>query len=294
VTIEATGAVLWRPAADGPEVALVHRPKYDDWSLPKGKLDPGEHPLLGALREVQEETGHAAVPGRLLGETRYTVPEGPKRVRYWAARATNGAFVSNREVDELRWLSVTDALALLSADRDADILHAFLADTRPTAPLLVVRHASAGHRRFWSGDDRERPLDERGQRQAQALATVLAAYEVRTARTADRVRCRHTLEPFTRAAGIDLVAEPRIEPAAFRADPDAAVRALVELAATGQGAVLCAQREVIPDVVAGTCSALGCPTGRDDIGELPRGSFVVLHVHRGDTLVAREWLPAPA
>jgi len=292
--IEATGAVLWRPATDGPEIALVHRPKYDDWSLPKGKLDRDEHPLLGALREVREETGFAAVIGRPLGETRYTVPEGPKRVRYWAARATDGMFAPGREVDELRWLSPTDALGLLSADRDADILHAFLADTRPAAPLVVVRHASAGHRRFWSGEDRERPLDERGQRQAQALATVLAAYDVRTARTADCARCRQTLEPFTGAAGIDLVAEPRIEPAAFEADPDAAVRALVELAATGQGAVLCAQREVIPDVVAGTCSALGCPTGRDEIGEVPRGSFVVLHVHRGDTLLAREWLPAPA
>ena len=94
--VKAAGGVVRR---DG-RIAVVHRPRYDDWSLPKGKLDLGEHPLLGALREIEEETGFTARPGRRLGSLRYAVPEGPKRVRYWACEAVDGAFAANREVDE--------------------------------------------------------------------------------------------------------------------------------------------------------------------------------------------------
>src|SRR5438270_14081985 len=103
--IEAAGGVLWRAAIGGPgvEVALVHRPKYDDWSLPKGKLTAGEHPLLGGLREVWEETGHHAVPGRPLGEIRYLKDGDPKRVRYWAMQAESGGFAPGGEVDQLVW-----------------------------------------------------------------------------------------------------------------------------------------------------------------------------------------------
>ncbi|MGH8892668.1 MAG: NUDIX hydrolase, partial [Actinomycetes bacterium] len=103
-TVEAAGGVLWRARDDGAvEVALVHRPKYDDWSLPKGKLDDAEHPLACALREIAEETGFAAVPGRPLGELRYLAFGAPKRVRYWSCRAASGAFVPGREVDALAW-----------------------------------------------------------------------------------------------------------------------------------------------------------------------------------------------
>src|SRR5579885_3571336 len=92
--IEAAGGVLWRPALGGAgvEVALVHRPKYDDWSLPKGKLGGGEHVILAALREVWEETGFMGVVGRSLGEIRYLKEGVPKRVRYWAMRAESGRF----------------------------------------------------------------------------------------------------------------------------------------------------------------------------------------------------------
>src|SRR3954452_11265280 len=128
--IEAAGGVLWRPAlgAAGVEVALVHRPKYDDWSLPKGKLEEGEHPLVAAVREVTEETGFAGVPGRPLGEIRYLKDDEPKRVRYWAMAADNGSFVPNDEVDQVMWLPTKEAQHFLMADRDRRILTEFAAD----------------------------------------------------------------------------------------------------------------------------------------------------------------------
>lgn len=144
--IEAAGGVLWRPAArpsGGVEVAIVHRPKYDDWSVPKGKLEPGEYPLLGALREVREETGFGAIPGRFVGEAHYRYADRPKRVRYWAMRAADGRFVNSDEVDRLVWLPLAEVPLQLNADYDQRIVAAFACEVRTTTPCIVVRASSA-------------------------------------------------------------------------------------------------------------------------------------------------------
>ena len=104
-------------------VAIVYRPKYDDWTFPKGKLEPGESEEEAALREVHEETGLDVDLGRELGYVEYTDPKGrPKTVRYWVMNVDGGEFTPNREVSELRWLPLEEAPALLSYDRDREIL----------------------------------------------------------------------------------------------------------------------------------------------------------------------------
>jgi 8-oxo-dGTP diphosphatase len=121
--VRAAGGVVWRGSDDAIEIALVHRPRYDDWSLPKGKLDPGESFEEAALREVEEETGMRCQLGRELGETRYTDHKGrPKIVRYWAMGDCDGEFVPNSEVDELRWVPIDDAKRMLSYDFDRDLV----------------------------------------------------------------------------------------------------------------------------------------------------------------------------
>lgn len=308
--VEAAGGVLWRPrdadssgsdgrdGRDGVEVALIHRPAHDDWSLPKGKLDPGEHPLLGALREIEEETGFVATAGRPLGELRYQLGVRPKRVRYWACRARPGSFAANSEVDELRWLTVEDALEMLPAARDRPVLERFASDRRHTRAFVVVRHASAGDRRAWAGADRDRPLDDRGRGQAVVLGALLQAYDVRRAVAADVVRCRDTLAPFAAAVGVPVTVEPAIAAGRFEVDPSAGVAVALDLAA-GPSAALCTQREVIEDLVAGVCDQLGHPIGSMgsmgsmDIGPVAKGSMVVLHLEEGSTgIVARELLAA--
>jgi 8-oxo-dGTP diphosphatase len=126
--VQAAGCVLWRrsPVAGDLEVCLVHRPKYDDWSHPKGKLQRGEEPLAGALREVAEETGYTAVPGEELPSVRYFVNGRPKQVRYWAAEAVSGRFVPNDEVDRILWLSPAGARARLTQPRDRDLVDALV------------------------------------------------------------------------------------------------------------------------------------------------------------------------
>ncbi|MET8802639.1 NUDIX hydrolase [Streptomyces sp. NPDC004546] len=124
--VRAAGCVLWRrsPVSGDLEICLVHRPKYDDWSHPKGKLKRGEDALAGALREVTEETGYTAVPGAELPTVRYLANGRPKQVRYWAAEAVSGHFAPNAEVDRILWLSPAAARSRLTQPRDRELVDA--------------------------------------------------------------------------------------------------------------------------------------------------------------------------
>src|SRR5439155_13195587 len=159
---------------------LVHRPRYDDWSLPKGKLAAGEHPLAAAVREVQEETGVRGVPRLRLPSTRYLTgsPGVEKSVEYWAMRvAAVAPLTPTDEVDEVRWVPVADAGRLLTYAHDRGVVAAF-ARLRPvTGVVVLVRHALAGSRENWSGPDAERPLDDDGRATAAALGRLLALFE---------------------------------------------------------------------------------------------------------------------
>ena len=121
--VRAAGGVVVREAGDGEEVAVIHRPKYADWTLPKGKLDQGESFEQAALREVEEETGMTAELGRELSSVSYRDRKGrSKLVRYWRMRALEGDFEPGSEVDELRWLDPEQATRLLSYEHDAELV----------------------------------------------------------------------------------------------------------------------------------------------------------------------------
>ena len=145
-TVRAAGGVLWRRVDDEVQVALVHRPKYDDWSLPKGKLDRGESWVAGAVREVREETGFGVAVGRTLGESRYRVldrgRDAPKTVRWWAMRALEGSFTAGTEVDALRWVPARRALAQAGSGYDTAPLTAFLEGPAETTTVLLLDGAA--------------------------------------------------------------------------------------------------------------------------------------------------------
>jgi phosphohistidine phosphatase SixA/8-oxo-dGTP pyrophosphatase MutT (NUDIX family) len=251
--VEAAGGVLWRAGRDGVVVALVHRPRYDDWSIPKGKLFRGEHPVLGAVREIHEETGFAALPGRSLGETRYSMGRVPKRVRYWAMQAQAGHFAASDEVDQISWLSPCVAQRRLTAGRDRRIMAKFMRDLEPTWPMLLVRHGSAGDRETWAGEDRDRPLDAVGRSQARALTTVLAAYRVRRVLAADVSRCIDTVAPFAQQQGLVVEPDPLLSATDYAGDARPAAEHLVDLAQFAEAVAVCSQRPLLPDLVKELC-----------------------------------------
>ena len=219
--ILAAGAVLWRPDPDTGElhVALIHRPRYDDWSLPKGKVDPGENEPVAAVREIWEETGQRSQLGRRLIQTHYQVAQGAKVVHYWAARALGGEFVPGAEVDRLEWLSVDDAAARLTYPHDREVLKAFTEQPADTTTVMIVRHGTAGIKSRYKGDDRSRPLDKNGRAQAESLAGQLMAFGATEVYAADRVRCIQTVEPLAQELGVTITAEADLTEEAYAARP---------------------------------------------------------------------------
>lgn len=257
----AAGAVLWRPSRKhGIKVAVIHRPRYDDWSLPKGKPETGEYPPVTALREVTEETGFAARLGRHIDSIGYQTTAGLKVVHYFAGLATRGAFTPNKEVDELRWLPLRKARALLTYPRDRTVLDSFAALPARLSVVVLVRHAKAGQRDSFAGADSKRPLDRRGLRQADELADQLLAFGPSGVAAAPLTRCRQTVLPLAAELGLTVTDEPVLSEAEFQHDPAAARRRVIELALadTGDGpTVVCSQGGVIPGVIKSLASRAG-------------------------------------
>lgn len=298
-TIRAAGGVLWRTAADadGPaaiEVAIIHRERYDDWSLPKGKLAAGEREVDGAIREVLEETGYHVRLGRSLGETRYLkVDSGVARqkvVRWWAMEAASGAFGPTREVDELRWLTLGEAHDALTRDQDRDVLDRFVRGSATGRMILLVRNGSATSRNEWAGEDRERPLDGCGWAQADELVRLLAHFDPTDIRAADVLRCRQTVQPLASSLGLAVMEEPLLSEDAFAHD-QAATSTLIRTAGDVHGCVvLASQGDVIPHLV----SRL---SDEDDVDlvepPVARKASVWALELQGDRLVSAEYFPPP-
>ena len=291
--ILAAGAVLWRAGADAPEVAVIHRPRYDDWSLPKGKVDPGETEPVTAVREVLEETGYASALGRRLTSVSYPLEHGVKKVRYWAARALDGGFAPNDEVDELVWLPVAQAMKRVDYPHDRKVLRRFTKTPADTKTVLIVRHATAGSKSRYHGDDRKRPLDKHGRAQAESLVGQLLAFGADRLYAADRTRCVQTIEPLAQELQTPVRTEPELTEEAYADDKKAARKRLLQIVAdaaeTDDTPVICSQGKVIPELIAWWCERDGV---RPDKSRNRKGSTWVLSLADG-RLVAADHLPSP-
>lgn len=287
----AAGAVLWRPdlQTGAPEVAVIHRPRYDDWTLPKGKLDPGETEPVAAVREIFEETGQRAVLGRRLSRVSYPIPNGTKIVQYWVARALGGEFTPGSEVDDVHWLPVKAAAKRLTYPLDRKMVNRFAKKPADTETLLIVRHGAAGRKARYKGDDKKRPLDKKGRAQAASLVPLLAAFGGTSVYAADRVRCSQTVEPFAAANGVPITSETTLTEEAYAADPDAAHKRVLEIAEIKGTPVICSQGKVIPFVIEWWCARDGVTPDRS---RNRKGStWVISHV--GGEIIAADHLPSP-
>lgn len=276
--VVAAGAVVTRR---GGEVLLVHRPRYDDWSFPKGKRDRGEHILTTALREVAEETGLHVRLGPRLGSQRYrTSTRRMKTVHYWMGRAVGsddvGSYLVNDEIDEVVWLPWKDAAARLTYPYDRETLAQARPLRRNSRALVVLRHGLARSRKAWRHDDRLRPLLRAGTMQAERLVPLLAAYDLSSIATSSSLRCVETVTPYSQITGWPL---SRHDALSEEDATDGGVHELVdELMHAKEGAVVCTHRPVLASVY----DAAGI-----DEEKLEPAEMLVVH-HRWGKVVATE------
>ena len=277
--VVSAGAVVLGPAAT---VLLVHRPRYDDWSFPKGKLDRGEHATAAAVREVEEETGVRVRLGVPLASQRYPIRVGTKLVHYWVGRAVGdgdvGGYEPNSEIDEVAWFPIDKARRRLTYDFDIDTLDEALVHAQKTRTLVILRHSQARSRKAWRGDDRGAPA-------CWPPASTTLSGSCRCSRrttcagwsASSSTRCVQTLEPYAAATGRKLRTEDKFSeegasPKAVRAALGSLTDGLYERPASAGGLVVCTHRPVLPWVF----DALGL----DDPG-LAAGELIVLHLRKG-------------
>ncbi|MBH5298809.1 NUDIX hydrolase [Corynebacterium ulcerans] len=290
----AAGAVLWRGDHTDPDsiqYAVIHRPHYDDWSLAKGKVDPGESLPVTAAREIVEETGFRVRLGKLLGKVTYPVGDRTKVVYYWTAEVLDGTFTPNNEVDEIRWLDFHQARELLSYDVDKNIMDKARKrfEVPATTRILYVRHARAFRRSNWAGNDNLRPLDKKGRRQAQLLAPLLEAFHPTAIYSALPDRCQQTAAPLAKALDLEVSVDATLGDEGWLSAMTDSQAAFSRIIDQGGVSVVVAQGMVIPDTIAWLSAS-----GRLPLEEIPakKASVWILSFTNGE-LTGADYLASP-
>lgn len=301
--VYAAGGVVWRIVDGKLLVLLIHRTKYRDVTLPKGKVDPGEMLAETAAREVYEETGIRVALGVPVGVSRYRLPsKRTKIVHYWAAEATDAAirastFVPNKEIAAIEWVTAKKAVSRLSYPVDVEIIENFLRLVEEgvlrTFPIIALRHAKALSREEWEGADAARPLAPRGKKQANSIVGPLLAFGARKIVSSPAVRCTKTVTPLASALGRKVEKTPLISQDAWE-DGESDARTIIgQRVRARKAAVLCSHGPVLPDILSELALATGTLRGSylGSASALEPGAFSVVHLsvdNPGSGIVAIE------
>jgi 8-oxo-dGTP diphosphatase len=298
--IMAAGAVLYRVIEDEIEIGLIHRPRYDDWSFPKGKIEFGESSLAAARREVLEETGYGAKFGPLIAEIQYLAEGVPKRVKYWSAQAISEAkpITDLQEVDKFEWHSLKSAKTKLTHEEDRKVLKLFK-DISPgidqNSTLILLRHAKALKRVEWIGDDGDRPLDNRGQVQSEKFRVIYEAYEIDEIFSSDAYRCLETVKPLARDLGLNVGISSDISEYQYSRDREKPLKFAKKFlkaskdSETPKTVLLCSHNPVLPKILKELAG--GMAVDEIDRGLEPGDGWVLFH--RDGKVRAINFIQAP-
>ena len=298
--IMAAGAVLYQINQDEIEIGLIHRPRYDDWSFPKGKIEFGESFLAAARREVLEETGYAAKFGPLIAEIQYLAEGVPKRVKYWAAQAISAAkpITDLQEVDEFEWHSLKNAKSKLTHEEDRKVLKLFKEISpgiEQNSTLILLRHAKALKRVEWIGDDGDRPLDNRGQIQSEKFRSIYEVYEIDEIFSSDAYRCLETVKPLGRDLGLTVGIASDISEYQYSRDKEKPLKFAKKFlkaskdSETPKTVLLCSHNPVLPKILKELAGAMA--VDEIDRGLEPGDGWVLFH--RDGKVRAINFISAP-
>lgn len=280
--IRAAGAVLWRETSERViELAIIHRPRYNDWSLPKGKMEPGETAVQCAFREVLEETGIRTRFSRHLGAVEYLESGTKKRVQYWAAEARGAinSFTPNEEVDQLAWLPIELALEKVTHESDKEIITNFSSQPAASDTLIILRHTKAIERGDWDNSDSLRTLSEFGLEQAQSLIVKLAPFAIDEIYTSNYTRCVQTVTPLAESRNLDAVLVPNLNEEIFEHDPERSVEFANALKQDEKNILICSHNPVIPTIVRGI---LNTKLKNRELIKLEPGDAWIVHRIKGE------------
>lgn len=262
MTIYAAGAILWREEKGKFLVALIHRNRHNDWSWPKGKVDPGELLPETAVREIAEETGLKIKLGPRLKIVNYKIANGtPKQVHYWAARVSPSAlakskFKPSEEVESVEWRTPEEARKLLSYEFDSEVLDELLAIQKRgqlrTKPLIVLRHAKATPRSDWMNgaavDDGNRPLLPEGYSQAKQLVKLLGAFAPKRVITSPWSRCLNTVAPYAKKRNLKIIERSQLSELGNKKGPRRTKNVIRDIIDDGRSSVVCSHRPALPTI----------------------------------------------
>jgi 8-oxo-dGTP pyrophosphatase MutT (NUDIX family) len=291
------GALVWRVRDGDLQVLAVHRPRYNDWSWPKGKLDKGETLPQCAIREVAEETGKQVSLGQPLPSLRYPIASGKQKVvRYWAAQVSSSdskavkarppvKAASKNEIDRTRWLTVREARKLITFSDDLRPLEALVTsfenDRLDTRAFVLVRHARAKRRKAWLGSDDDRPITAAGEKRAEQLVPLIASFGVKHVSSSPAERCMATVRPFATAAGLPIKTYDELTEPDHARTPLKTASTLTNLLGKQTSRVVAVHRPTLPTIVEMVRAATRTYTR----GALPRknpylpaGGVLVAHV----------------
>lgn len=248
--IQGAGAVLWRREDDEILVCLVHRSRYQDWSLPKGKREESESLIACAYRETLEETGFSSIFGQNLGEIEYIYSSEKKIIKYWAAEArSQERNFSTSEISEIEWLPISAALSRVNYESDKEILRRFNSIDVDAATLILLRHCKAISREDWRRDDIDRPLADIGITQSMRLVHDLMPFEITEIYTSPAERCMSSVLPIAQKKNVSIRVNWTIEEERFAKNKADALETITKIMKTGDSTLLCSHNPVLPYIV---------------------------------------------
>jgi 8-oxo-dGTP diphosphatase len=289
--IRGGGSVVWRRNKDDQlEIALIHREKYNDWSIPKGKCEDSESQVAAAFRETIEETGFSVQFSRFLGDVEYHTDEGKKQIGFWRAKFKKSVGLPiEGEVDEVRWFGAKSAAERVTHNSEKEIIQRFLESDLDSRVLILLRHCKALARTEWEGDDAKRPLDQVGLDQSERLIHNLIPFGIEEIHSSDAVRCYESINPLAKYLSLNYFFTDSLSEIVYQGKPNRVFKYIERLLDNSNTTLICSHNPILPHYLQNKLNRQGFNV--NDTFLKPGDAWIIHHIQR--EILAVDKLNAP-